>query len=109
MNEDRLYIEHILESINKINGYTRNGRDAFMNDPMAQDAVIRNFEIIGEATKQISDELLDRHPEIPWTDMARFRDFLIHHYLGVDLKRVWNVVENHLPDLKSAIEDLLGS
>lgn len=109
MNDDHLYLEHIHESILKIMDYTQNGREEFMVNEMAQDAVIRNFEIIGEATKQLSDGIVDQNPEIPWSDMARFRDFLIHHYLGVDLKRVWNVVENHLPDLRDSIEKLLKS
>lgn len=107
MKDDRLYIEHIHESLTRIFEYTERGKEEFLSNKMVQDAVIRNFEIIGEATKQISDEVIEKYPDIPWSDMARFRDFLIHHYLGVDLKRVWNVIENHLPSLKSAIEDML--
>ena len=109
MKEDRLYLEHIRDAIAKIHAYTAGGRDAFMRDSLIQDGVIRNFEIIGEATKQLSDDLKKKHPEIPWPDIARFRDFLIHHYMGVNLKRVWEVIETRLPALRQAVDDLLKS
>lgn len=68
--------------------------------------MIRNFEIIGEAVKQISDETLEKAPHIPWRQIASFRDVLIHGYMGVDLEEVWNVIIKHLPELKSAIAKL---
>jgi uncharacterized protein with HEPN domain len=108
LKSDRTYLQHILDCIDQINIYTKDGRTAFMSDRLIQDGVIRNLEIIGEATKQLSDEFCESHPQIPWSDMARFRDVLIHHYLGVDLKRVWNVVEFNLPVLKTAVEALLA-
>ena len=70
---------------------------------MIQDAVIRNFEIIGEATKKISKQFIQSHPEIPWQDMAGMRDKLIHDYLDVDLEVVWKTVEADLPLLKDLI------
>lgn len=109
MKDDRLYLEHIRDAIAKIRAYTAGGHDVFMRDSLIQDGVIRNFEIIGEASKQLSDDLKEKHPEVPWSDVARFRDFLIHHYMGVNLKRVWDVVETRLPALDKAVEDLLGS
>lgn len=107
MKEDRLYLEHIRDGMAKIRAYTAGGHDVFMRDSLIQDEVIRNFEIIGEATKQLSDDLKRKHPEIPWADIARFRDFLIHHYMGVNLKRVWEVIETRLPALSKAVDDLL--
>jgi uncharacterized protein with HEPN domain len=107
MKDDKLYLSHILEAVDKIFDYTKNGQEEFMNSPLIQDAVIRNFEIIGEATKQLSEELYEKNHDLPWSDMARFRDILIHHYMGVDLKRIWNVVESHLPKLRSDIQKLL--
>ena len=107
MKDDKLYLSHILEAADKIFNYTKNGQEEFINSPLIQDAVIRNFEIIGEATKQLSEELYEKNPDLPWNDMARFRDILIHHYMGVDLKRIWNVVEFHLPKLRSDIQKLL--
>jgi uncharacterized protein with HEPN domain len=107
VKDDRLYLEHIRDAIAKIRAYTAGGRDVFMRDSLIQDGVIRNFEIIGEATKQLSDSLKMKRPEVPWADVARFRDFLIHHYMGVNLKRVWEVVETRLPALNEAVENLL--
>ena len=109
MKDDRLYLIHIKEAIDKINLYTNDGYDQFVNDPRTQDAVIRNFEIIGEATKQISDKVKQLRSDIPWRDISGLRDVLIHDYMGVDVKEVWNIVTNHLPALKNAIDELLGS
>ncbi|HUU31057.1 MAG TPA: HepT-like ribonuclease domain-containing protein [Phycisphaerae bacterium] len=81
----------------------------FLRDSLIQDGVIRNFEIIGEASKQLSDGVKGKHPEIPWSDVARFRDFLIHHYMGVNLVRVWTVIETNLPALQKAAEERLKS
>jgi uncharacterized protein with HEPN domain len=108
VKDDRLYLEHILEATEKVFAYTAGGRDEFMRNTMIQDAVVRNFEIIGEAAKRLSDDARRERLEIPWSDIARFRDVLIHHYMGVDLKRVWNVVESYLPALRDAVRGLLG-
>jgi len=75
---------------------------------MIQDAVIRNLEIIGEATKNISSTTRQTAPSIPWQKMAGLRDVLIHDYFGVDLDTVWLVVENRLPDLAKQITLLLS-
>ena len=107
MKEDRIYLEHILDAIQRIASYSQGGWDAFGSNQMAQDAVIRNFEIIGEAAKRLNDATRARCPEIRWRDIAGFRDVLIHDYMGVNLRRVWNVIEQNLPDLRRAVEDLL--
>lgn len=109
MNRDPLYLIHIRDSIQKILDYTSDGRESFMLDPMKKDAVVRNFEIIGEATKRLSENIKSQRPEIPWRDVAGFRDILIHVYEGVDYVEVWNIVENHLPSLREAVEALLDS
>ena len=78
-----------------------------MGNTMMQDAVIRNLEIIGEATKGLSPAFRERYPDIPWSSMAGMRDVLIHGYMGVDLKIVWDVVANRINPILSDIEKLL--
>lgn len=73
---------------------------------MAQDAVIRQFEIIGEATKNLSDVFRDNHPAIPWKDLAGFRDKLIHQYFGVDLAMVWQSVVDDVPMLLDELANM---
>lgn len=107
MKRDEVYLQHILDAINRIIVYTEDGKDAFFKNTMMQDAVIRNLEVIGEATKALSKETLREHQNIPWDDMAGMRDVLIHHYMGVDLKIVWDVSQTKLEDLRSQIESLL--
>jgi len=108
VKDDRLYLTSILESIHNIQEYTQLGRDAFMQSRMQRDAVVRNFETIGEAAKQVSGDLRKVHPEIPWRKVAGFRDVLIHDYLGVDVNEVWNITERELPDLKAKVERILS-
>lgn len=80
-----------------------------MASSMQQDAVIRNFETIGEATKQLSRRLRQAHPELPWRRIAGLRDVLIHDYLGVDLAEVWSVVERDLPELEAKVRAILAT
>jgi uncharacterized protein with HEPN domain len=108
VKDDRLYLTSILESIQAIQEYTRAGRDAFMQSRMQRDAVVRNFETIGEASKRVCGDLRNSHPEIPWRKVAGFRDVLIHDYLGVDVNEVWNITEHELPELKAQVESILS-
>jgi uncharacterized protein with HEPN domain len=80
-----------------------------MASSLIQDAVIRNFEIIGEATKRLTPSLTQNRPEVPWRQIAGFRDVLIHKYMGVDLNTVWNIVKHDLPIIKAAATALLAS
>ena len=105
--DPRVYLAHILECAQKIERYTKGGEKEFHNDTMLQDAVIRNFEIIGEAAKRVPEAYCRANSQIPWRLMAGFRDVLIHAYEGIDLKRVWQIVRHDLPVVKEAVEKLL--
>ncbi|MEI6103540.1 MAG: DUF86 domain-containing protein [Methanothrix sp.] len=107
MKDDRVYLIHIWECIQRIESYSIEGRSAFLASTMMQDAIIRNFEIIGEATKHLSLEMRQSHPEIQWRGLAGFRDVLIHNYMGVDLVEVWNIIENELIHIKSSLEPIM--
>ena len=87
MKKDPLiFLEHILESIKDIEEYVRGTtREEFMNSKKTQDAVIRRIEIIGEAAKNVPEDIKKHHPDIPWKRMSGMRDILIHGYFGVDL------------------------
>src|SRR5690349_11802893 len=103
MSDDRLYLIHIMECIEWIEQYTRTGREGFMADRMERDAVLRNFEVMGEAVKRISAPLRQQYPGVAWQRIAGFRDILIHNYPGVDIEMVWRTVEEELPNLKQHI------
>ena len=102
--DPQAYIAHIRDAIDLIREYTQEGRGAFFKDRKTQDAVIRNLEIIGEAVKQLPVEITERHPGIPWKDIAGMRDRLIHHYFGVNIDLIWGVVANRLDTLREAID-----
>jgi uncharacterized protein with HEPN domain len=106
VKDDKLYLIHILESIELILQYTSEGRDFFFKDKKTQDAVIRNLEVIGEAAKRISDNIRDITPSVKWKRIAGLRDVLIHQYEGVDLDKLWAIVESELPSLKKTLMEL---
>lgn len=78
-----------------------------MQTRMIQDAVIRNFEVIGEATKRLSPKIREKYPEVPWRRIAGLRDVFIHDYLRVDLIEVWNIISDYLPDLKVKVQNII--
>ena len=108
MEKDNLvYLEHIMDSLNKIIEYTK-GLDEkeFLSNELIKDGVIRNFEVIGEATKNISDDFRQKYPDIPWKKMAGMRDKLIHDYMGIDYWKVWDTVIYDIPSLKQDIKKI---
>lgn len=109
MKDVKVFLQSIFESIAKIENYTFSGKDEFMKSTLIQDAVIRNLEIIGEATKNIPQDIKEQNSQIPWRQMAGLRDVLIHDYMGmgISLKIVWNVVQNELPQMKTMIKKIL--
>ncbi len=106
---DEELLRDIQEAIKRILDYTKNsGYQKFTHDIKTQDAVIRNLEIIGEASKNISKSLTSQHAQMAWNDLARVRDKLIHHYFGVNLDIVWNIIEESLPEIAVQIEGILA-
>ena len=101
-DRDRTYLRHIAERVARIEAMTARGHDAYLERFEIQDSIIRSFEVIGEATKRLSDEVKAAAPEVPWREIARFRDVLIHHYIGVDLSLVWETAQRDVPVLKAA-------
>lgn len=107
MKDDRLYLLHILESAEKIVSYTQEGRDVFLATPLIQDAVVRNFQIIGEAAKKVSPTLKSEYSHIRWRDIAGFRDILTHKYMAVDMEEIWIIIQNELPELLESVRMIL--
>lgn len=102
--DDSIYIDHLNASLDRITNYVSNYElDSFLKSEKTQDAVIRQLEIIGEATKKISPELKAKYEAIPWSDMAGMRDKLIHDYIGVDLWIIWETAINDIPKLKEQL------
>jgi len=105
-----LFIKDILTCIEKVERYTSNvSFEEFCGNGMAIDAVIRNFEIIGEAVKKISEEIKKKYADVEWKEAAGFRDVLIHDYFGIDLEAVWDTIKNDIPSLKRHIIEVLKS
>jgi len=105
MSDDRLYLIHIHESIERIQEYVQGGRRAFMESRLIQDGVVRNLQTLAESTQRLSPKFKDRHPEIEWRAIAGLRNVLVHDYLGVDVARVWEIVQEQLPRLKKQLPE----
>jgi len=104
----KVFLEEILEAIRKIREYTDGfSLQAFTADSKTFDAVIRNLEIIGEAAKQIPEDVRAHSPEVEWRRIGRLRDLLIHHYFGIDAQIIWDIIQNMLGPLEQATQHLL--
>jgi len=105
---EKRYLHDILDAIKDIEEFTEGmSCEVFLEDKKTQRAVEREFTIIGEATKRISQELRDRYPEVPWGDMAQMRDKLMHHYPDVRAKVVWKTVKEDLAPLREKLDRIL--
>ena len=106
--DNRLYLQHILDSINTIGEYLENiDEESFCETGLLQDGVIRQIQIIGEAVKRISPDLSAEYPDIPWRDIAGMRDKLVHDYFGIDVGMVWITATQDIPGLKKIVIGIL--
>ncbi len=104
----RLFIEDILDCIEKIDEFVGNmDFDEFFRDDKTRSAVVRKLEIIGEASKNVPKRIREKYKELPWSDMARMRDKITHDYFGINYKIVWNVIKERLPEIKPVIHKIL--
>ncbi len=104
----QLFIEDIVEAAKKIKKFTKNlSFEEFTQDEKTVDAVIRNFEIIGEASNRLPQEFKKRHPTIDWKRIKGFRNRIVHDYFGIDHSIVWNIIQNYLPDMLKALNTVL--
>jgi uncharacterized protein with HEPN domain len=107
--EDITYLRHILDAIARIESYVVDVDQArFETTPLIQDAVVRQVQIIGEATKRLSNDLRTSSNAVPWRNIAGMRHKLVHDYMGVDLVAVWLTVREDLTPLRRSIEEVLG-
>ncbi len=106
MKDDKLYLIHIGECIARIEQYVAGDREAFMRSTLIQDAVLRNLQTIGQSVGRLSSALRDAHPEVNWRAIIGLRNVLVHDYLGINLERIWAIVEHDVPDLKRQVEAL---
>ena len=106
--DPKVYLEDILESIRRINSFIGDlDADEFGGDELRLDAVIRNLEVIGEAVKCLPVEFRESQSQVEWRKIAGLRDILIHHYFGINVKIIWDVVKNKLPALETQIHAIL--
>lgn len=108
MRDPKLYLGDILEAMGAIEAFVGDlDLEAFKNNDMVSSAVIRKFEVIGEATKNISEEITQKYPGVPWKRMAGMRDRLIHFYFGIKYDLVWRAIKEDIPHIKPLIQDIL--
>lgn len=107
MKDDRVYLRHILECLDAIQEYTKEGQGVFLTDRKTQKATLRELQELAESTQRLSPDLKERYPEVPWRDIGGFRNVVVHDYLGLNLFRIWSIIERDLPPLRTVIQSIL--
>lgn len=104
LEADRVLLIHMRDCLDRIGEYSGGDRSRFEGSRLVQDAVIRNLQTLTESSQRLSSEIKATEPQIPWRELAGFRNVIVHGYLGVDLGAVWLVIEQDLPSLAAAVE-----
>lgn len=102
-------LRDILEAIERIERYAVSGKQNFEQNELVQVWMTQNLQIIGEASRALSAEFREEHPEIPWSQIIGMRNILVHNYFEIDVEIVWSVLEQNLPELKSKIQEILSA
>jgi uncharacterized protein with HEPN domain len=104
------YLEDMLESMRRIQNYTEGlSFDEFTSSTLKMDAVVRNLEIIGEASKNVSENLKIKYPEIPWRSMYGLRNYMVHEYFGIDFENIWKIIKEELPNNSKDLDRIIES
>lgn len=110
MRDYNLYLKDILSAIDSIDSFVaRMDLETFQADDKTSSAVVQKLEVIGEAAKQIPEEIRQKHSDIPWREMAGMRDKLIHFYFGIDYQLVWKTIQERLPQIRPVIQKILDA
>lgn len=108
MKDDRVYLEYIRDSIDRIMRYTSDGEKRFLTETLIQDAVLRNLQTMAESTQRLSEERKARYASINWRAIAGFRNVIVHNYLGISATRIWQIVVVDLPPLQETVSNMLA-
>ena len=108
--DDSVYLRHIIDAFAQIELYMNSvSHEEFLRNRLLQDGVIRQLEVMGEATRNLSEELRNEYPEIPWRQMIGLRNRMIHAYFNVDLQIIWEIVQGDIPDLKPKMKCVIDA
>lgn len=108
MRDDRERLRDILEAIDRLERYTNQGRMAFEEQELIQTWVIYHLQIVGEASRAISQQFKAQYPEIPWRDAGDLRNLVVHEYFRINLAVIWDIIVNDIPSFKQQIEEILN-
>ena len=108
MKDDRVYLEHIRDCLARIAAYTIDGQTSFLAEPLIQDAVLRNLQTLAESSQRLSEERKASYTSVDWRAIGGFRNVLVHNYLGLNMTRIWQIVETDLPPLRQSVDIMLA-
>jgi uncharacterized protein with HEPN domain len=108
LKDDRIQLTHIIECIEWIERFASEGYEVFLRDRKTRNALLRDLQTLAESTQRLSRDLKKHYPDIPWASISGFRNVLVHDYLGLKYERIWRVIVDDLPALKTACLAMLA-